>query len=50
MPVNFNVNQLLKVGDQLLQVGGGLRYWVESPDLAADDWGFRLQVTLLYPH
>jgi len=49
VPINFNVNQMLKIGDQLLQVGGGLRYWAESPDFAADDWGLRLQLTLLFP-
>lgn len=27
VPINFNVAQLLRVGDQLLQVGAGVRYW-----------------------
>lgn len=49
MPLNFNVSQLLKVGDQLIQVGGGVRYWAEAPDAGADDWGLRLQVTFLFP-
>ena len=49
IPINFNVNQLLKVGGNLIQVGGGVRYWVESPDGAADDWGLRLQLTFLFP-
>jgi hypothetical protein len=26
VPINFNVAQLLGVGDQLLQVGAGVRY------------------------
>ena len=49
VPVNLTANQLLKLGDQLIQVGGGLRYWVESPAAGAEDWGLRLQATLLFP-
>lgn len=43
VPINFNVSQMLKVGSQLLQVGGGVRYWADSPDNGPDDWGARLQ-------
>jgi len=49
VPINFTVNQLLKVGNQLLQVGGGVRYWLDSPANGPDGWGLRLQVTLLFP-
>jgi len=49
VPVNFTVNQLLKLGDQMVQVGGGVRYWPTSPDAGPEGWGFRLQFTLLYP-
>jgi hypothetical protein len=49
VPINFNVSQLLKVGDQIIQVGGGVRYWSTAPDNGPDDWGFRLNLTFLYP-
>lgn len=49
VPINFTVNQLMKVGKQIFQIGGGVRYWAESPNLGADGWGFRLQLTFLYP-
>ena len=49
MPINFNVHQMLRFGNQLVQIGGGIRYWVTTPDAGPEDWGFRLQVTLLYP-
>lgn len=49
VPVNFTVNQLLQAGDQLFQVGGGLRYWVDSPPNGPEGWGLRLQLTLLFP-
>jgi len=49
VPVNLTVNQLLKVGSQLIQVGGGARYWADSPDGGPEDWGLRLQLTFLFP-
>jgi hypothetical protein len=49
VPVNFTVNQLLKIGPQIIQVGGGIRYWAESPDGGPEDWGARLQLTFLFP-
>lgn len=49
IPLNLTVSQLLRFGDQLVQIGGGVRYWVESPDSGPEGWGIRLQFTLLYP-
>ena len=49
VPVNATVAQMLKVGPQILQVTAGARYWLDSPDNGAEGWGFRLQLTLLYP-
>ena len=49
VPVNLMVNQMAKFGPQIMQLGVGARYWADSPDGAADEWGFRLQATFLYP-
>jgi len=49
VPINLTAVQLLKVGNQMLQVGGGLRYWADSPPGGPEGWGARLQVTLLFP-
>lgn len=49
VPINLTVNQLLKAGDQMFQVGGGVRYWAESPDGGPENWGIRLQLTILFP-
>lgn len=49
IPLNVTVNQLLRFGNQLVQVGGGIRYWVESPASGPEGWGIRLQFILLYP-
>jgi len=49
VPINFTVNQLLKIGSQIIQVGGGIRYWADSPDNGPEDWGARIQLTFLFP-
>lgn len=49
VPINVTVSQLLRMGDQIVSVGAGVRYWATSPESAADDWGVRLIFTLVYP-
>lgn len=49
VPLNITVSQLLRRGNQLVQIGGGVRYWATAPDGGPEGWGFRLQLTLLYP-
>ena len=49
VPLNFAVAQLFKVGTQLLQVQAGARYWADAPASGPDGWGYRLQLTLLFP-
>jgi hypothetical protein len=49
VPINFSVSQLLKVGNQLIQVGGGLRYWANSPETGPENWGFRFNFVMLFP-
>ena len=49
VPINFNVAQVMRFGNQLVQIGGGLRYWVKTPNTGPEDWGLRLQFTLLFP-
>jgi hypothetical protein len=49
VPLNFSVFQMFRVGKQVMQAGGGLRYWADSPAGAADEWGVRLQLTFLFP-
>ena len=49
VPINGVVSKVLKIGDQLISVGGGVRYWADGPDSAAEGWGTRLMVTLLFP-
>jgi hypothetical protein len=49
VPVNLQVNQLLKFGNQLVQVGCGVRYWAESPAAGPEGWGLRLNLVFVYP-
>lgn len=49
VPLNFAVAQLFKVGTQLLQVQAGARYWADAPASGPEGWGYRLQLTLLFP-
>lgn len=49
VPVNLAVSQLFKVGSQVMQAGAGVRYWAETTDGSADNWGLRLTLTFLFP-
>ncbi|TXS95913.1 transporter [Parahaliea maris] len=49
VPVNLMVNQVLKFGGQLVQVGAGVRYWLESTDAGPEGWGGRINLVLLFP-
>lgn len=49
VPVNFTVTKVTKFGNQLVSVGGGLRYWAESTDGGPEGLGVRLLFTLLFP-
>ena len=49
VPINAIVSKVMKWGDQTVQVGGGVRYWAESADIGPEGWGFRFQITLVYP-
>ena len=49
VPIMAGVTQVLRLGDQLVQVGALARYWAESPPQGPHGWGLRLNVTLLFP-
>ena len=49
VPIHVMVSQLLKVGEQRLQLQAGARYWAESTEFGAHGWGARFTVTLLFP-
>lgn len=46
-PINFVVSQLLKVGDQPIQLGLGARYYADGP-AGGPEWGIRANLVLLF--
>ncbi len=49
VPVNFTITKITKIGSNLVSIGGGVRYWADSPTNGPDGWGARLLLTFLYP-
>jgi hypothetical protein len=48
VPMNFMVQQLLKIHGQPIALQLGYRYYVEKPD-GGPDWGLRFAITFLFP-
>lgn len=49
IPVNFVASKMIKIGNRPVSIGGGLRYWVDSPTGGASGWGARFIVSFLFP-
>lgn len=49
VPINGMVTKVLKLDDQLVSVGGGLRYWADSTSNGPEGFGVRAVFTLLFP-
>jgi len=49
VPLIVQAGQLFKVGTQILQLSVAGKYWAESPDNGPQGWGFRTQLTFLFP-
>jgi hypothetical protein len=50
IPINLMASQLLRgAGSQIIQIGGGLRYWADASDFGPEGLGARLQLTFLFP-
>jgi hypothetical protein len=48
VPMNFTVQQLIKIGKQPIAIQAGYRYYIEKPD-GGPDWGLRFTITFLFP-
>ena len=49
IPLEFTVNKFFEVGNMVMAVGGGLRYWIESPDSGPEGWGVNISVYFFLP-
>jgi hypothetical protein len=48
VPMNLSVSKVMKIGSQMVSIGGGVRYYLQSP-AGGPDWGLRATFTLLFP-
>jgi hypothetical protein len=48
VPLNFTVQQLIKIGNQPIAFQFGYRYYAQRPS-GGPDWGLRFAVTFLFP-
>ena len=48
VPLNVMVAQVLKIGDQPVQLFAGARYYLDKPD-GGPEWGLRFGMTFLFP-
>ena len=49
LPIYLGFGQVTRVGSQMIQLGAGIRYYLDSPASGPDGLGFRLNFTLLFP-
>jgi hypothetical protein len=49
IPLNIAVSKVTKLGNQLVSLQGGLRYYLEHTDNGPEGLGFRVTFTLLFP-
>ncbi|WP_206198054.1 transporter [Shimia sediminis] len=49
VPINMTATKLIQIGNRPVSIGGGLRYYADSPAGGADGWGARMIVTYLFP-
>jgi hypothetical protein len=50
VPINVSASKVTRVGNQLISIGGGIRYWAESTKAGPEGLGVRLLFTLLLPN
>jgi hypothetical protein len=48
VPINFQIQQLIKIGKMPVALQAGYRYYVEKPN-GGPDWGLRFTITFLFP-
>jgi len=49
IPVSTVATKVTTIGGQLVSIGGGVRYYVDSPEAGPEGWGVRLVFSLLFP-
>ncbi len=50
VPINVIATKVTKSGNQIISIGGGVRYWAESTESSPEGLAVRLIFTLLFPN
>ncbi|MDP6478886.1 MAG: hypothetical protein QGI75_02460 [Phycisphaerales bacterium] len=50
VPIIGVVSKVLTIGDQRINIFGGIKYWAQSPTSGPSGFGLRFGVTLLFPN
>jgi hypothetical protein len=48
VPLNLTISKVTRIGTHMFSIGGGVRYYLESP-AGGPSWGLRFTLTLLFP-
>jgi hypothetical protein len=49
-PINLQISKIVRFGKLPVQIGGGVRYWVSTPEnVGPKDWGLRFFITPMVP-
>lgn len=49
IPLNVSIGKVTRLGNQMVQFNGGLRYYAQSTPSGPEGWGARFTVVLLFP-
>lgn len=49
VPIIAIVSKLIKIGKLPVQLAGGVRYWLETPDAGPEGFGLRSTITIMLP-
>jgi len=50
VPINVTASKVMKLENQLVSIGGGIRYWaVSDSSITPEGWGARVMFTFLFP-
>ena len=49
IPVKFSASKLFRFGKLPVSLGGGVRYWADSPEGGPEGWGVILSMSIILP-
>lgn len=49
IPVALTISKIIQIDKQLINVGAGVKYWIEDTDNSPKDFGIRLSASFIFP-